>query len=291
MDKKFIKRREKSIGFKKIKTQITTINMLTVFFVFGGAYAIYLNHHGAWLGYGILVAVIALLMMVGFISYRIRLQVLLSNKKVDYRESLVKPMAELNFEESYFLKKGTLTERDIISTNLFSDDPDYKYSACNELRGSYKGVRFSCSDIYEDCAPNNIHLYGRLYEFAIGSHVDGPVVFTSSSAPDLDSQNKKLHQIVPENEVIKRMFKVYAVDEKEVKNLLTENMIYKLRQIVSLQLGKILKIGFYSDKIYVYFTTDSYSFEDQFTKKHDVKTELNKIQNIFNVVGKLIDIL
>ena len=47
------------------------------------------------------------------------------------------------------------------------------------------------------------------------------------------------------------MFRVYAHDEQAVNSFLTENMIYKIRQLVSLQLGKVLKICFMGDKTYV----------------------------------------
>ena len=87
------------------------------------------------------------------------------------------------------------------------------------------------------------------------------------------------------------MFRVYAFDEKEADNLLTENMIYKLRQLVGLQLGKIFRICFANGKIYLYFTTESNTYEEVLTKKHDVENELLKVREKFMVVGKIIDIL
>ena len=291
MDKKFLKKREKNIGIKKLKNQISAINALAVFLIIGGAATLFINHKGVWLSYGILVAIIALVIMVSFLAYRVKLQVKLSNTQVDYREYLVKPLAEVTFEDGYFMKQGTLTQREIINTYMFSSDPDFKYSACNELRGVYKGVRFSNSDILEDNAPNNIHMNGRLFEFDITTTNRKPIVFTSSTAALIENDDKSFQVVTPSNETLNRMFRVYAADESEVESFLTENMIYKLRQIVSLQLGKILKISFMGDKTYVYYSTDSYSYADKITKRSDIKAEIRKIQETFNVIGKLIDIL
>lgn len=289
--RKFIKRIEKNLGIKRLKNQINAINLLFVFLVLGAIYAIYLNHSGWWLTYGILVAAASLFALAAFLSYRIKLQVKLSAIKMDYRDYVVKPNAEIYFEDGAFSKRGGLTEREIISTNMFSDTRDYKYTACNELKGKHKNIHFSNSDIFEDCETNNIHLHGRLYSFDISTPNVNPVVFTTASAPILECQNQRIHIIKTDNEVINRMFRVYAFDEKEANNLLTENMTYKLRQIVGLQLGKINKICFHSNKIYIYYTTEVKTYEEFFTKKHDVETELRRIDEQFSVVGKLIDIL
>ncbi len=291
MDKKFVKRREKSIGIKKIKNQISAINALVVFLIIGGAATLIMNHNGVWLSYGLIVLFVALVLMVAFLALRAGLQRRLSNMQIDYREYLVKPLSEAEFEEGYFMKKGTLTQREIINTYMFSSDSDFSYSACNELRGVYKGIKFSNSDILEDNAPNNIHLNGRLFELDITTTNKKPIVFTSTTAAIMTNENQDFHVVSPSNETISRMFRVYAYSEEEVESFITENMIYKLRQIVSLQLGKILKIGFLGDKTYVYYTTDGYSYAEKITKKTDVKAELLKIQDTFNVIGKLIDIL
>ena len=68
-------------------------------------------------------------------------------------------------------------------------------------------------------------------------------------------------------------------------------MVDKLRQIVGLQLGKIVRICFAHGKIYMYFTTESNTYDEIFTKKHVVEKELDKIRDKFTVVGKIIDIL
>lgn len=291
MDNKFIKRREKSIGIKKLKNQVSALNALCLFLIIGGVSTLLINHKGVWLSYGILVMVIALVLMGFALAYRVSVKKRLSNIQVDYRENIVKPLADETFEDGYFMSKSTMTQREIINTYMFSSDPDYKYSASNELRGTYKGVRFLNADILEDNAPNNIQQTGRLFEFDITSHNTKPVVFTSTTAAVMTSDDEEFHVVVPENEVVSRMFRVYACDEQEMNSLLTDNMIYKLRQIVGLQLGKLLKISFMGDKTYVYFTTESGTYADKFTKRNDVKNELTKVQDTFNVIGKLIDIL
>ena len=291
MDKKFIKKREKSIGMKKIRNQISAINALIVFLVIGGVATIAINHKGVWLSYSIIVLAVAAVIMALFIALRAGFKRRLNNMQLDYKEQIVKPLAELTFEDGYFMHKGTLTQREIINTYMFSNDTDYKYSACNELRGIYKGVRFLNADIYEDNAPNDIHQNGRLFELDITSPNTNPIVFTSTTAAVMLHDDDGFQTVVPQNEMINRMFRVYAHDEQAVNSFLTENMIYKIRQLVSLQLGKVLKICFMGDKTYVYFTTDNYSYPDKFTKRNDVKTELRKTQETFNVIGKMIDIL
>lgn len=292
MDKrKFVKKLERNIGIKKLKSQINSISMLFVFLVMGAGYAIYMNHSGLWLSYGLVIAAISLFMLAAFMSYRIKLQVRLSNIKLDYREYIVMPYAREFFEEGDFSKRGGLTEREIIATNMFSDTKEYKYSSTNRLQGTHKNVRFSNSDVFEDCDINDAHIHGRFFEFDIDAKNINPVVLTSSAAPVLDCQNDRVHLIKVKNDVIDRMFRVYAFDEKEAENLLTENMIYKLRQLVALQLGRIIRICFANGKTYVYFTTETSTYEEELTKNHDVAKELDKIRDKFTVVGKIIDIL
>ncbi len=290
-NRRFIKKLEKNIGIKKIKTQIKTINLLFVFLIMGGAFAIYLNHTGLWLSYGVIVAAVSMIVLALFLSYRIRLQVRLENMKLDYRNYIVKPYAEAYFICGSFSKNGSLTEREIVSTNMFSDIGQYKYSSCNELKGEHKGVSFSNSDVFEDCEENNIHMHGRFFEFNITNDCINPVVFVTASAPPLECQNTRVHQINTKNDVINRMFKVYAFDENEANNFLTENMIYKLRQIASLQLGKFIRMCFHDNRVYIYFTTETHTYEEVLTKRHDVGTELDKLKEKFKIVGMLIDIL
>ncbi len=289
--RRFIKKLERNIGIQKIKSQIKAINMTLGFFIVAAAFAIYMNHSGMLLSYGIIVAGVAMIALALFLSYRIKLQVKLDNIKMDYRNYIVKPFAESYFIAGDFSKNGGLTEREIIATNMFSDTRSYKYATCNELKGTHKDVSFISTDVDEDCEENDIHVHGRFLEIRKKTPNVNPIVFTSATAPILECQNQRVHLINSHNDVINRMFRVYAFDEEEANSFLTENMIYKLRQIVGLQLGKIIRMSFYSDKIYIYFTTDSHSFEEVLTKKHDVGEELFKIEEKFNVIGKIIDIL
>ena len=87
MDKrKFVKKLEKNLGMNKIRTQIRAISFMFVFLVIGAAFAIYMNHSGIWLSYGIVIAAISMLILAMFISYRLKLQARLNNMKLDYRE-------------------------------------------------------------------------------------------------------------------------------------------------------------------------------------------------------------
>ncbi len=292
MDKrKFVKKLEKNLGMNKIRTQIRAISFMFVFLVIGAVFAIYMNHSGVWLSYGIVIAAISMLILAMFISYRLKLQARLNNMKLDYRERVVTPYAREYFEDGDFLKKGSLTERELISTKMFSDTADYRYTSNNELRGIHKSIKFVNADVYEDNNPLEYHVKGRFIAFNITTPNINPVVLTTSTAPILDFQDDRVHLIKPKNDVIGRMFRVYAFDEKEANELLTDNMVYKLRQIIGLQLGKIVKIGFHNDKIYVFFTTEESTYAENFTKKNSVITELSKIREKFNVVGKIIDIL
>lgn len=292
MDKrKFVKKLEKNLGMNKIRTQIRAISLMFVFLVIGAVFAIYMNHSGVWLSYGIVIAAISMLILAMFISYRLKLQARLNNMKLDYRERVVTPYAREYFEDGDFLKKGSLTERELISTKMFSDTADYRYTSNNELRGIHKSIKFVNADVYEDNNPLEYHVKGRFIAFNITTPNINPVVLTTSTAPILDFQDDRVHLIKPKNDVIGRMFRVYAFDEKEANELLTDNMVYKLRQIIGLQLGKIVKIGFHNDKIYVFFTTEEATYAENFTKKNSVITELRKIREKFNVVGKIIDIL
>ena len=289
--KKLIKKIEKDIGIKKVKGTIRSINAALGFFVFLAFYSIYLNHSGWMLSYGIIVAAVSLIALALFLSYRIKLQVNLNNMKQDYRKCLVKPLAEDYFENGSFSRSGGLTEREIVSSLLFSDGSEYKYTACNELKGKYKGVEFTTSDMTEDCSGNNFHVNGRIFELNIPTKNINPIIFTTATAPLIEYHHSRVHLINPTDENIKKMFRVYAFDENEADDLLTDSMIHKLRELVAQQLGKIIKIGFLSDKVFVFFTTDGPTYEEFFTKKHEVKEEMKKVQNEFNVVGKIIDIL
>ncbi|SEQ69585.1 Protein of unknown function [Lachnospiraceae bacterium NE2001] len=298
MDKrKFIKKLEKNIGIKKVKNQIRAISALFVFLVIGGAFAIYMNHNGVWLSYGVIVAAVAMIILALFMSYRIKLQKRLNDIRLDYREYIVSPYAQRFFESGEFnIKKGP-TEREIIATNMFSDDTHYRYTSSNELKGVHKNIKFMNADVFEDAVisegneRSEVHIRGRFFEFDLDTQNINPVVLTSSSAPMLECQNGRIKPIQPKNDVVGRMFRVYAFDEKEANNLLTDNMIYKLRQLVGLQLGRIYKICFANGKTYVYFTTETSTYEEVLTKSHDVETELAKVRDKFSVVGKIIDIM
>ena len=289
--RKFIKKLEKNIGIKKLKNQINMISWMFAFLVVGGLFAIFLNHSGLWLSYGILIFAVSMIVLALFMSYRIKLQVKLNDMKKDYRECLVMPYAREFFENGVFSKKGSFTEREILATNMFSATAEYTYTSINELRGIHKGIEFFNADVFEDCEVNDAHVRGRFFTFDIDTKNINPVILTSSSAPIVEPQNKNIHLITPKDEVINRMFRVYAFDEKEANSLLTPNMIDKLRQIIGLQLGKIVRISFSYGKVHMYFTSESNTYEEMFTKKHDVEKELDRIRDTFTVVGKIIDIL
>jgi hypothetical protein len=210
---------------------------------------------------------------------------------MDYREHLVIPYAREFFEDGSFSKIGGVTERDIISTNMFPDSNEYKYTTCNELKGRHKGVKFVSVDVFEDSDPNEMHVRGRLFELSVATDNVNPVILISASAPALEVSQKEIHKVDIKNDAIERMFNVYAFDEKEANNLLTENAVYKIRQLIGLQLGKIYRICFKSGKIYFYYTKDSNTYDEVLTKKHDVEKELHKIRDKFSVAGKIIDIL
>ena len=140
--KKFLYKIEKSVGFMKIRNQISSINMMLIFLVFAAVFSVYLNHTGWLLSYGIIVAGVSMIALALFLSYRIKLQFNLKNMKVDYRKYLVEPLAQEYFDSGSFTEKGNLTEMEIISTHLFSDGKDFTYTSCNELKGIHKGVKF-----------------------------------------------------------------------------------------------------------------------------------------------------
>ena len=289
--KKFLYKIEKSVGFMKIRNQISSINMMLIFLVFAAVFSVYLNHTGWLLSYGIIVAGVSMIALALFLSYRIKLQFKLNNMKVDYRKYLVEPLAQEYFESGSFTEKGNLTEMEIISTHMFSDGKDFTYTSCNELKGIHKGVKFINSDIFENCKSNKIRVYGRLYDFDIKTGNINPVIFTTSTAPIIDFQDVNIHLIKTSNDEINRMFRIYAFDENEADSLLTDSTIHKLKQLVALQLGKIIKICFANDKVYVYYTTDKYTYEEVLTKKNKISEEIDIVCEKFNDVGKLIDIL
>ncbi len=288
---KLIKKIDKTIGIKKLKGQIRSINATLVFLGFISVYSIYLNHSGWLLSYGLIVAAVSLITLAMFFSYRIKLQMRINNMKLDYRKYIVKPFAEVYFENGEFSSSGSLTEREIVSTFMFSDGNTFSYSSCNELKGVYKNVKFENSDIHEECYSNKIQVNGRLFSFDLPTRNINPVVFTTSTAPIIEYNKSNVHLIKTSNEELNRMFRIYAFDEKEADDILTDSVVHKLKQIVALQLGKIIKICFVSDKVYVFFTTEKRTYEEDLTKKHKTEEELDKIKEKFNVVGKLIDIL
>lgn len=291
-NRRLIRNIEKNVGIKKLKNQIKSINMLTIFLVLVSGYSIYLNHTGWLLSYGIIVAAVAMIVLALFISYRIKLQGKISELKLDYRSLIVKPCAREYIEEGDFLAQGMLSESEIISTCMFSDKTDYSYESCNELTGIYKGKKFKNYDLMEFNHSEELRVYGRIFDVEMETPNVNPVVLTTATAPVIEFyQQKRVHLMKPENDVIDRMFRVYAFDEKEANDLFTENMVYKLKQLVGLQLGRIIKIAFHHNHIVLFFTTDGYSYEETLTRKHDVAEEVAKIRNTFSAAARLIDII
>ena len=83
MKKSFIKKIEKKVGLKGLKNKIKTINLLFVFLVLAAILAVYLNHTGYMISYGLAVAAVSLLVLAFFLSYRIKLQVQLAGVHMD----------------------------------------------------------------------------------------------------------------------------------------------------------------------------------------------------------------
>ena len=291
-NRKLIRNIEKNVGIKRLKNQINSINLLTVFLVVVSAYSLYLNHSGWLLSYGIIVAAIAMIVLALFISYRVKLQVKLSELKLDYRSLIVKPCAREYIENGDFLAQGILSETEIISTCMFSDKPEFTYESKNELTGVYKGKKFKNYDLLEVNHSEDLKVYGRIFDIEIETPNVNPVVLTTSTAPIIEFYHeRRVHLMKPENDVIDRMFRVYAFDEKEANSLFTENTIYKLKQLVGLQLGKIIKIAYHNDHIQIFFTTDGFSYEETLTKKHKIEDEVAKVRNTFGAAARLIDII
>lgn len=291
LNRRYIKKIDKGIGITKIKNQIRSINALLVFLVVAGAYAIYLNHTGAMLSYGVIVAASAMLILAGFLSYRIRQQVKLESMKVEYGQHLVKPVVEKLYREGKFSHNGGLTELELLNTNLFSDSYEYEYTTCNEITGFYKRVQFESTDVTEIKNKTNKGMMGRVFQFTIPTRNTYPIIFTNPQAPAIERRFEQLHLVKTGRTELDKRFKTYCFDEEELKRLMSSSFEYKLLSISKLGLGRVVKMSFYNDRICVYYSTDKPTFEEYLTKKHKTEKEVENVVKTFSIIDKLIDIL
>lgn len=291
MNRKFIKKLDKKIGISTVKNQIHTINVMLVFLIIAALYAVYLNHTGIMLSYGIIVASVAMLALAGFLSFRIRLQVKLEGMKLDYRKVLVTPVVAEMYEKGTFSGSGSLTEREILNTNLFSDGYEYKYDSKNECKGVYKDIVFEASDVKETKANTNMSVIGRIFQFEIPTENVNPVIFASATAPAIERMTGQLKVFETGNDEIDKRYMTYAFDENEAKNMINSSLEFKLLSIIKMGLGRVVKICFYNNKVCVYYTSDHLSFEEVLTKKHKTAEEVHNTVKTLSIIDKLIDIL
>lgn len=291
INRKFIKKLDKSIGISRIKTQIQTINIMLVFLVVAAAYAIYLNHTGIMLSYGIIVAAVAMIILALFLSYRIKQQVKLNGMHLDYRKMIVQPVVQTLYENGSFSRKGSLTEREILMTNMFSDTYEYKYESKNEIKGRYKDVDFESSDIRETKDNTNMSIPGRVFQFAIPTGNINPVVFISASAQTLERNDERVHLCKTGDPELDKRFRTYAFDEKEVQGMINSSMEFKLMTIIKMGLGRIVRLCFCNDKVCVYYSTEGSTFQEDLTKKEQTPAEVKRVEEELSVIDKLIDVL
>lgn len=290
MNRKFIRRLDKNIGFSKLKNQVRSINVMLVFLVVAAAYAVYLNHTGIMLSYGIIVAASAMLILAGFLSYRIRLQVKISGMHLDYRKKIVEPVVQKLYQGT-FSSTGGLTEREVLATNLFSDGYEYKYETRNEVKGTYKDVPFETTDVKSSKANSNMVTFGRLFQFRLPTPNINPVVFVNAQAPEIEQMRNLLKTVKTGNEEIDRRYRTYAFDEKEVSGLITGTMEYRLSSIIKMGLGRILKISFANNKVCVYYTTEKPTFEEVLTYQQNTEEEVRKTEKQLSMIDRLLDVL
>lgn len=291
MRKKFIKKVEKRVGLTGLKTKIKTINMLFVFLIIAGIMAIYLNYLEKMLSYGVIVAAVAMIILALFLSYRIKLQVQLAGVHLDYRNEIVKPVAEELFNSGTFSRTGSCTEQDIINTKMFSDSINFRYSSKNEVKGEYDGVRFTSADIYKQDYKAHLNMYGRIFQFSIPSPNINPIVFTTKNAPLIEYTDVPMKRMDSVSPIVNSVSQMYTFDENEARELVGDKRFADaIKNLMDLRPGMITACSFYNKKINVFYSTDGYTFEEDLNKKHTVVDELKKTKNSFMIIERLIDI-
>lgn len=290
MKKSFIKKVEKKVGLKGLKNKIKTINLLFVFLVLAAILAVYLNHTGYMISYGLAVAAVSLLVLAFFLSYRIKLQVQLAGVHLDYRELIVKPVAEYMFNAGTFSRNGSATEREILNTKLFSDTINFRYSSINEVKGDYNGVKFFSTDIYKQDYKAHLNMYGRLFQFDIPTENINPVVFTTKNAPLIEYTDTPMKRMDSVSPIVNSVCQMYTFDENEARELVNDKHIADaIKKLMDMRPGMITACSFYNKKINVFYSTEGYTFEEDLNKKHDVPAELKKSKESFMMIGRLID--
>ena len=293
MSRRFLRRLEKNNEICQLKNQIKSINLTLIFMVVAAIVAVYINHTGVMLSYGIIVAAFAMIILALFLSYRIKQQVKLSSMSLDYRNAIVKPVIAEFFENGEFHRNGCMTEREILATQMFSDLTSYKYDSKNEIKGTYHGINLKCYDMREQTDSvdeSAATILGRIIQLKLDTGTINPVVFISKQAPSLRQEHARVHRITVGNMEIDSKYNVFAFDSNEGNNTI-DRFSGKLLKIRDAGFGDVIKTSCYGDELYFYFRVDDESFERQFTKKMDLHEEVDKVCKKLEDIKKVVDLL
>lgn len=290
MSRKFLNKLEKNIGMKKLKTEIRVINLFVVFVFVIILYNFYLNHDEKMISYGFAVMAGAMFILAFFLSIQVKLRVKLNSLNIDYRKMVVKPVVEEYFEGGSFSRSGVMTEREILSTLMFSDELSYKYASQNEIKGEYDDVPFKSYDMTQVSSETSVKLFGRIFEFDMDTVNVNPVVFTSAAAGVISLSNQRVSLLGRTTGFIDKNFRTYAFDEDEAMRLI-DAVSDKLQRILDMGLSRVIKLCFYSGKVYVFYATDGYTFKEKLTRKDKVPKEVYEVIDQLKVIKNLIETL
>lgn len=223
--------------------------------------------------------------------------------RYEYKKSVIENILKfLNPETQYFPTKR-VSEKSFLESGLFAK-PYTNYIGEDLFTGTYKGVRFICSEIFTEmnttddrgdstfsgllfCASIPVHQQGQTYVWP-GDDVQLPATLGDEYFERFRPL-PEVHHILSMNKEFGKLYSVYTNNPTVARAILNEQM---QQAIVSYQkqIRKEIRISFVSGKCYVSISTEEDMFEPSIQNpgsRKIIKEYFFSMLLIFSIINQL----
>ncbi|MCU0104573.1 DUF3137 domain-containing protein [Acholeplasma vituli] len=208
-----------------------------------------------------------LIILVGFYFFAKAAQIASSYRKIT-KEKIIKSLIQAQYEDGYYNPKDSISLAHINSLNFYQK-PD-RFHGEDLMKGTYKGVKFACSDIHmeervehRDSKGNVTYSYqtifkGRWYTFDYERDFDQ--ILQVKEGRFVGAAARGLKKYETESVQFNKKFKVFASDQQYVYYQLTPVLIEKILEMESIHRGHF-QMMYYGNHLDVAIYDSSDSFE------------------------------
>lgn len=208
-----------------------------------------------------------LIVLVGFYFFFKASQIATEYRKIT-KEKIIKGLIQSQYEDGYYNPKDAISLAHINSLNFYQK-PD-RFHGEDLMRGTYKGVKFACSDIHmeervehRDSKGNVTYSYqtifkGRWYTFDYER--DFEQILQVKEGRFVGAAARGLKKYETESVQFNKKFKVFASDQQYVYYQLTPVLIEKILEMEGMHRGHF-QMMYYGNHLDVAIYDSSDSFE------------------------------